>query len=128
MNHQFEAETTVLRKPRRPYTLSDMEPELELWIKQEARRRKALGLPRTAFYEVVCDGVRKLKALTKSGGHVYYLTDGRGPYLSTLECLDALGVPQEHRGLYWHRHDRLPKEYADQIEVRPATDYPVATR
>lgn len=112
------------RPARRPYTLSDMEPELELWIKQEALRRKALGLPRTALYEVVCDGVRTLQALTKPGTHVYYLTDGRGPYLSTLECLDALGVP-EHRGLYWHRHDRLPKEYADQIEVRPVD--PLAT-
>ena len=118
--------TNSPRPARRPYTLSDMEPELELWIKQEALRRKALGLPRTALYGVVCDGVRTLQAQTKPGVRVYYLTDGRGPYLSTLECLDALGVPEEHRGLYWHRHDRLPKEYADQIEVRPATD-PVAT-
>lgn len=112
---------------RRPYTLSDMKPELEQWIKEESLRRQALTLPRPALYEVVQDAVELLRAQTKpSRGHVYYLTDGRGPYLSTHECLDALGVPQEDRGQYWHRHDRLPTEFADQIEVRPATD-PVAT-
>jgi hypothetical protein len=53
-----------------------------------------------------------------SGGWEYYLKDGRGPYGSTLEALDALGVPQEGRGGYWNRHDRLPKKYQDQIERR----------
>ncbi len=105
---------------RRPLTLSDMEPELELWVRQEALRRKALGLPRTAFYEVVNDGVRALRDQTKPGYQVYYLQDGRGPYLTVLECLDALGVPKGGRGVYWYRRDRLPKEYADQIEIRPA--------
>jgi hypothetical protein len=53
-----------------------------------------------------------------SGGWEYYLADGRGPFDSTLDALDALGVPQEGRGSYWSRHDRLPKKYQDQIQRR----------
>jgi hypothetical protein len=52
------------------------------------------------------------------GGWEYYLADGRGPFNSTVEALDALGVPQERRGSYWSRHDRLPKKYQDQIQRR----------
>ncbi|KKL28340.1 hypothetical protein LCGC14_2376120 [marine sediment metagenome] len=112
--------TTTEPRLRRPLTLSDMEPELELWARQEVARRKALGLPRTAFYEVVNDAVRALRDQTKPGDQVYYLKDGRGPYLTILECLDALGVPKGGRGLYWYRRDRLPKEYAEKIESRAA--------
>ncbi|MDP3062059.1 MAG: hypothetical protein Q8O40_02415 [Chloroflexota bacterium] len=60
------------------------------------------------------------------GSWVYYLQntgkpelDGQGPFDSTLAGLDALGVPQEGRGKFWHRHDRLPKKYADQLDRRP---------
>ncbi len=114
------ATSTTEPRLRRPLTLSDFEPELEQWARQEVIRRKALGLPRVRFYEVVNDGVRALRDQTKAGDHVYYLQNGRGPFWSIHECLDALGVPKEVRGLYWYRHDRLPKEYADQIEVHPA--------
>jgi hypothetical protein len=52
-------------------------------------------------------------------GYVYYLSDGRGPFDSTLEALDALGIPAESRGRYYHRWDRLPQELKEQIERRP---------
>jgi hypothetical protein len=98
--------------------VSDTPVELERGIKEESERRKSLGLPRYALYHVLCDAMALLLAdLKEPRVHVYYV-DGRGPFLSTFEALDALGVPEEGRGLYWHRHDRLPKEYQDKIEVR----------
>jgi hypothetical protein len=51
-------------------------------------------------------------------GYQYFLQDGRGPFNNTLEALDALGIPQEQRGRYYHRWDRLPKELQEQIERR----------
>jgi hypothetical protein len=53
------------------------------------------------------------------GGFRYYLQDGRGPYETTLAALDALGIPEDQRGRYYHRWDRLPKELQAQIERRP---------
>jgi hypothetical protein len=44
----------------------------------------------------------------------YFLKDGRGPYASTLEALDAMGFPKDKRGQYYHRWDRLPKELQEQ--------------
>jgi hypothetical protein len=54
-----------------------------------------------------------------SDGFRYYLQDGRGPYETTLAALDALGIPEDQRGRYYHRWDRLPKELQAQIERRP---------
>ena len=51
------------------------------------------------------------------GPNLYYLKDGRGPYSRIHECLDALGVPEGSRRKYWHRHDRLPARYRNQITV-----------
>ncbi|MDP2952088.1 MAG: hypothetical protein Q8O76_02065 [Chloroflexota bacterium] len=106
-------------KQRNIITLSDVPRELELWAIDETKRRRALGLPDYHFYQIFNDGLRLLKEQTRPGPTVYFLKDGRGPFYSTLEVLDALKVPKEKRGLYWHRHDRLPKEYADQIIVTP---------
>lgn len=103
---------------RNVISLSDIPVELEDWAKEQAARRKSLGLPRAAYYQIYVDGLRLLKERVQFGEKVFYLSDGRGPFYSTLECLDALGVPDEGRGLYWHRLDRLPQEYAEQIEVR----------
>ena len=76
------------------------------------------------------DGMPKGKApagnCTNGNGHtasangekVYYLTDGRGPFNTTLEALDAIGYPQDKRGQYYHRWDRLPKELQAQIVVK----------
>ena len=102
--------------------ISDVPLDLERWVKQEAWRRKQLGLPRNAIYHVICDAIVLLHRRTRPGKHVYYV-DGHGPFYSTLEALDFLGVPEEDRGKYWYRRDRLPKELADKIEVRdnPAT-------
>ena len=55
-------------------------------------------------------------------GHEYFLKDGRGPYASTLEALDAMGFPKDKRGQYYHRWDRLPKELQEQIERRPKAE------
>lgn len=99
--------------------VSDAPLELERGIKEEAERRKSLGLPRAFIYEVLCDAMALLLEERKPGAKVYFI-DGRGPFLSTLEALDALGVPEEGRGLYWHRWDRLPHELQDKIEVRDA--------
>ena len=55
-------------------------------------------------------------------GHDYYLQDGRGPFPSTLEALDAMGFPKDKRGQYYHRWDRLPKELQEQIERRPKAE------
>lgn len=106
-------------RQRNIITLSDVPRELEIWAQDETKRRRRLGLPGGHFYQVFNDGLRLLKEQTRPGPTVYFLTDGRGPYYSTLEVLDALKVPKEKRGIYWHRHDRLPKEYADQIIPRP---------
>ncbi len=100
--------------------VSDTPLELERGMKEESERRKALGLPRAALYHVLCDAMASFLAdLKEPRVHVYYV-DGRGPYMTTHEALDALGVPAEGRGQYWFRHDRLPKEYQDKIEVRDA--------
>lgn len=100
--------------------VSDTPVELERGIKLESERRKSLGLPRAALYHVLCDAMALLLAdLKEPRVHVYYV-DGRGPFLSTFEALDALGVPEEGRGAYWHRHDRLPQELQQKIEVRDA--------
>ncbi len=97
--------------------ISDVPLELERWVKQEAGRRKQLGLPRNAIYHVICDAIALFRRRTRPGKHVYYV-DGHGPFYSTLEALDFLGVPEEDRGKYWYRRDRLPKELADKIEMR----------
>lgn len=55
-------------------------------------------------------------------GHDYFLKDGRGPFASTLEALDAMGFPKDKRGQYYHRWDRLPKELQEQIERRPKAE------
>jgi len=97
--------------------ISDVPLELERWAKGEARRRKQLGLPRSAIYHVICDAIALLRRQTRPGKHIYYV-DGHGPFYSTLEALDFLGVPEEDRGKYWRRWDRLPKDLANKIEVR----------
>ena len=97
--------------------ISDVPSELERWAKQEAGRRKQLGLPRRANYHVICDAIALLRRQTKPGKYVYYV-DVHGPFYSTLEALDFLGVPDDDRGKYWYRWDRLPKKLADKIEVR----------
>ncbi|MDP3061637.1 MAG: hypothetical protein Q8O40_00275, partial [Chloroflexota bacterium] len=68
----------------------------------------------------------KVASPEKRGDWEYFLQntgkpelDGKGPYYSTLDALDALGVPQEGRGKFYHRHDRLPKKYANQLDRRP---------
>jgi len=73
------------------------------------------------------DGLPKAlkRTPTKNGngnGHDYFLKDGRGPYASTLEALDAMGFPKDKRGQYYHRWDRLPKELQEQIERRPKAE------
>ncbi len=102
--------------------ISDVPIDLERWVKREAERRKQLGLPRSANYHVICDAIALFRQQTEPGKHVYYV-DGHGPFFSTLEALDFLGVPEGDRGKYWYRRDRLPKELADRIEMRdtPAT-------
>lgn len=52
----------------------------------------------------------------------YFLKDGRGPYASTLEALDAMGFPKDKRGQYYHRWDRLPKELQEQITRKPKAE------
>jgi len=52
-------------------------------------------------------------------GHDYFLKDGRGPFPSTLEALDAMGFPKDKLGRYYHRWDRLPKELQEQINRKP---------
>ncbi len=55
-------------------------------------------------------------------GHDYFLKDGRGPFPSTLEALDAIGFPKDKRGQYYHRWDRLPKELQEQINRKPKAE------
>ncbi|MDP3063277.1 MAG: hypothetical protein Q8O40_08730 [Chloroflexota bacterium] len=104
---------------RNVVTLSDMPQDLMDWTNSEAARRRRLRLPNWHFYAVVNDGLRLLKEQTRPGPTVYFLKDGPGPFFTVHEALDALGVPREARGLYWHRHDRLPKEYAEKIIPMP---------
>ena len=57
------------------------------------------------------------------GGWVYYLvSNGQGPFETVHEARRAYGVAQDeidtHK--FWHRHDPLPKKYADAIEQRKA--------
>jgi len=93
-----------------------MDPGLEVWAREEVQRRAALHLPRPHFFEVVNDGLRALRRQCLSVDRFYYL-DNEGPFFSILECLDAIGVPREERGKYWHRWDRLPKELQARITV-----------
>lgn len=66
-----------------------------------------------------------------TGGWVYYLKDtgkedldGNGPFYNVGDALTALGSPESERGKYWHRWDRLPKKYQNQIDRRGATEAP----
>lgn len=52
----------------------------------------------------------------------YSLKDGRGPFATTHDALDALGIAKENRGQYYHRWDRLPKELKEQMERRPKAE------
>ena len=52
----------------------------------------------------------------------YFLKDGRGPFATTHDALDALGIPKDKRGQYYHRWDRLPKELQEQLERRPKAE------
>ena len=52
----------------------------------------------------------------------YFLKDGRGPFGTTHDALDALGIPKDKRGQYYHRWDRLPKELQEQLERRPKAE------
>ncbi len=60
-----------------------------------------------------------------NGGFEYFLQDGQGPFVGTLEALDAMGFTGA-RGKFYHRHDRLPKELQEKIEKRAKVE-PVAT-
>ena len=106
-------------KQRNVVTLSDVPPDVIALVNAECRRRHELGLPNWRFYQVFVEAVRRLMDQTRPGATVYYLKDGHGPFFTVHEALDGLGVPRDKRGLYWHRHDRLPKEYADQIIPTP---------
>jgi len=97
--------------------ISDMPKELQAWAKTEAQRRRRLRLPGKHFYDVVNAGLKLLRNRTRPGRHTYYL-EGAGPYFSVEECLDALGIPQEDRGAYWSRWDRLPQDLHETIERR----------
>lgn len=99
--------------------ISDVPLELEEWVKTEAERRKRLGLPRTAIYNVICDAIGLLQDERKPGPKVYYV-QGLGPFLSTHEALDHLRVPDNSRGPLWHQWSRLPEQYKSKIEVRDA--------
>lgn len=72
------------------------------------------------------DGLPKCKAPGKANGNghasvngdkEYFLKDGRGPFATTLDALDAMKYPGK-RGQYYHRWDRLPKELQAQIIVK----------
>ena len=52
----------------------------------------------------------------------YFLKDGRGPFATTHDALDALGIAKDKRGQYYHRWDRLPKELQEQLERRPKAE------
>ena len=97
--------------------ISDTPVELEEWVKEEADRRKRLGLPRTAIYNVICDAIGLLQAERQPGPKVYYV-QGLGPFLSTHEALDHLNVPDSSRGANWHQWSRLPEQYKSKIEMR----------
>ncbi len=101
----------------RVVTLSDISSDMIDWVWEEVDRRKNLGLPGAYFYVVFIDGLRIIRAAQASAERTFTL-DGHGPYYSTLECLDAMGVPDEERGKYWYRWDRLPQEYQARIQVR----------
>lgn len=109
---------------RNVITLSNIPPDLHDWTRKEAKRRQRLRLPGASITAV---HLHSLKALQEKQGtsKKTYLLDGKGPYYSVLECLDALGVPQEDRGRYWYRWDRLPQEYQARIQVvtRDDEDY-----
>lgn len=54
-------------------------------------------------------------------GWLYYIKkDSAGPFKTVHEVLLALGISQAEidKHKYWHRHDRLTKELADQIDKR----------
>jgi len=102
---------------RNVITLSNIPPDLHEWTRAEAERRKRLGLPGASITAVHFHGLRAIQV--QQATSKTYLLDGKGPYFSTLECLDALGVPQEERGRYWHRWDRLPQEYQARIQEVP---------
>lgn len=53
----------------------------------------------------------------------YRLKDGRGPFPSIQESLDALGVPKEGRPNY-NRWPELPQEHQDQIIPVDLVDIP----
>ena len=102
---------------RNVITLSNIPPDLHEWTREEAKRRKRLDLPGASITAVHLDSLRAVQVQQSTGKT--YLLDGNGPYFSTLECLDALGVPQEDRGRYWYRLDRLPQEYQARIQEVP---------
>ena len=105
--------------------IGDIPEELELWVRAEAQRRKKLGLPRTAIYNVICDAIGLLQDERKPGPKVYYV-QGHGPFRTTHECLDYLEVPESSRGPLWHQWSRLPGQYKDKIEMRDAEEEPAA--
>ena len=81
-----------------------------------------------ATEEPPASGGDEKKAGETAAPWVYYLKDtgkpeldGKGPFYNISDTLDALGVPKDGRGKYWHRHDRLPKEHASRIDKRKET-------
>ena len=80
------------------------------------------GLPKALKRTPTKNGNGNGHSNGNGNGHDYFLKDGRGPYASTLEALDAMGFPKDKRGQYYHRWDRLPKELQEQIERRPKAE------
>lgn len=105
-------------KSTRKDALFGLPVDLVQYVRDEAERRAKLGLPNALVWQVVADALWQHKHRHRVSKWVYYLNDGRGPFYSTHEVLDALGVPKLSRGKYWHRWDRLPQEYRALIERR----------
>ena len=65
-------------------------------------------------------------AAAANGGSWRYYVGEQGPFETVHAALLAHGVTQEeidsHK--YWHRHDRLPKGYADAIRRERLLDSP----
>ena len=111
------------RRLRNVVTVSHIPPELQDWLKEEAARQSEETGQRVALWHVLADAIREKKERTAVETTAppkdveYFLEDGRGPFATVQEAMDALALPKDKRPQH-NRWDRLSRELKKSIQRR----------